>query len=79
MTNQQTPPPFCIHCAHFVEADKDPIEKIPRCGRARMLDIVMGVEFLVPCQVFRGEGAPCSGEGKLFEPKSKPENVVELN
>jgi hypothetical protein len=70
-------PPFCVECLHFIGLDspesKSPSgESAPRCRLFPVLDIVFGERFYIACNAVRGDDAPCSTSGKLFEPKHPP-------
>jgi hypothetical protein len=77
-----TPPRFCKDCAHFIPVPKveagvlssalQALNDQPRCRLLRMLDVVTGEPFYVPCSHLRdnNEQSPCGLDGKLFEPKA---------
>ena len=68
---QITPPPFCCNCKNFLPEEDDPkFGDVPRCLLSEMIEVVRGTKFYPPCIEMRGHGAPCSMEGKFFQPKT---------
>jgi hypothetical protein len=74
---QNNPPPFCVDCRHFMPEPPTPEgvapTDVPRCHLSQMIEVVYGKKFYPPCIEMRGNGAPCSLEGKYFQQR-KSEN-----